>query len=147
MAKLERFAVECLHKQKYVSEYFDYRSRKAAVKFDDKRLFNADVFTVIAQEICPQITKDVQTIRKDSGQATYVEQVLQLLAEHDLPVGNLRPLDIAENNVQKISLFVGQVFKPTLGLFKTDKKVPELADLERAVLLQMQHQLTVLDNQ
>ena len=59
MKTLSRFAVECLHLQKYTSEVFDCRNRKAVFDFRDPTFFNLDTFTEIVKCVYPQITNDI----------------------------------------------------------------------------------------
>lgn len=52
----------------------------------------------------------------------------------------MKPLDIVGNNVQKIVLFMAQIYKPTLWLFKLNETViPDAQTIEKAVIMQMQH--------
>lgn len=43
---------------------------------------------------------------------------------------------------------MAQIYKPTSVLFKlSETAIPDAQTLEKAVLMQMQHQMTVLENQ
>lgn len=50
----------------------------------------------------------------------------------------MKPIDIVGNNVQKIVLFMAQIYRPTSVLFKlSETAIPDAQTLEKAVLMQM----------
>lgn len=88
--------------------------------------------------MCPQITKDIQQIPEDLDQTQRAEQVLRLLQNNGVQTSVLRPIDIVSNNVQKITLFMAQIYKPAMELFRLNEAaIPDAQTIEKAVLMQM----------